>query len=646
MLSFIILSFIIFTIRLVDWQIINHEYYRIRANSSNIYFIKTDPVRGEILDCDGVGLAVNDTGYKIVIDRLLVENGKENELIVNAVKLLESLNCSWIDILPIKLEGEEFCFEQDRESQIKDLKKILNLSEKTTASECMETMINKYKAQGFSKPEQRIVCSVRTNIVKNGGNYSKGTPYVLADNVSKDAVIVICEKSESLKGLRVHTSMIRKYINGEIAPHIVGYTGFMSSKEYEERKATYSMDAIIGKTGIEGVYEEYLRGIGGKRMIQMSPDGQVLDISEREAAKPGDTVFLTISAKLQEAANKSLKENVERAHYIASDCTSAAAVVLDVNDFSILAAASYPGYDLTRFMEDKSYYNELVNDKTVPLLNRAFSGAYAPGSIYKPLVAAAALETGNITKDETIRCTGSYNYYSGYRLHCMGVHGNAALVTALARSCNVFFAELGRRLGAERLSDFANKFGMGVKTGVELGESSGIIAGPKHCEAVGAKWYESGSSQAAIGQSDNMITPLQLATYTATLANGGNRFKTHIVKKITDYARTKVVKEFTPEFVENVGISKENLDIVKEGMREVALSGTARDFANYPIPIGAKTGTAQNSGSDHTTFICFAPYDDPKIAISVVIAHGVSGMASKNVARDIMNCYFDLNKEQ
>ncbi len=640
---FAILIFGIFVFRLADWQVVNSEYYKLRANSSNIYFVNTDPVRGEIVDCDGVGLAVNDAGYKVIIDRLSIDKQKENEVILSAVKLLEKLNCQWIDVLPIKLEKEEFCFEKDKESQIEFLKKFLKVSEDATANVCMEKLIEKYKVYDFSKNEQRIICSVRLNMDKVSGYSARAVPYVLADSVDRNSVMIISEKSDVIKGIRIHTSLVRKYINGEIAPHIVGYVGFMSSEEYQKRKESYSMDAIIGKTGIEGVFEDYLRGIGGKRMIQMSRDGGIMNVSEKEPSKPGNTVFLTISSKLQEIAHKSLKENVERAHSLgARDCVSGATVVLNVKDFSVLAAATYPSYDLSKFMEDKSYYSELAKDPSIPLLNRAFMGAYAPGSIYKPLVAATALETGKIKPDETIRCTGGYNYYRGYRLGCMGVHGNISLKNALSKSCNVFFAELGRRIGAQCLGEFANKFGIGVKTGIEIGESVGVVAGPDHSAKVGSKWYESGSSQAAIGQSDNMITPLQLATYTASIANGGYRYKTHLVSKIVNYARNQVIKEIHPELIEKVGISEENLNIVKEGMREVAVSGTARDFVGYPIPIGAKTGTAQNSGSDHTTFICFAPYDDPQIAISVVIAHGKSGIASKNVARDIMNEYFNL----
>lgn len=638
--------FLLFIFRLIDWQIINAEYYKARANSSNTYCVNTDPVRGEILDCDGISLAVNDTGYKVIIDRLVIEQGKENELILETVKLLESLENSWIDILPIKLEDNSFIYMDDKESQIKVLKKTLELSEQSSAQECITKMISKYRIPDtYSNEDIRILCSIKYNMDRKAGYYSKSTPYILADDINKDSVVILLEKSEYLKGIRIQSSLTRKYVNGEIAPHIIGYTGFMSSEEYEKRKETYSMDAVIGKTGIEGAFEEFLRGHGGKRMIQMSKDGKIMNISDKEPATAGNTIFLTLSSKIQEIANESLKRNIQQSKNSGAwDCESGAVVALNVNDFSIIAAATYPNFDLAKFMEDKSYYSELATDKRVPLLNRAFSGAYAPGSIYKPLVACAALQEGLVTPDEPIYCGGSFNYYKGYRLGCMGVHGAAKLVLALARSCNVYFAELGRRLGAELLGTWAKKFGIGIKTGVEIGESSGVLAGPKHSEDVGSKWYESGSSQAAIGQSDNMFTPLQLATYVATIANGGNRYKTHLVKKITDYSRNEVIKEFGAELIENVGISEENLRAVKEGMREVVKSGTARDFANYPIEVAAKTGTAQNSGSDHTTFICFAPYEKPEIAIAVVIAHGRSGMTSKNVARDIMNEYFHIDK--
>lgn len=642
--AFIFVIFGLFVARLADWQIINYNYYKIRANSSNIYFVMTDPVRGEILDRDGNGLVINDTGYKVVLDRLLIAKDDENGLILRLVKALEKFGNDWTDILPIKYENGEFTFFDGQESEINTFKKVMKFPEDCTASECMGKMVSKYKLDAFSPEDRRIICSVKYNMEKNGIYFSRSTPYILADGISKETVVFLSERTEEFRGVRIQTSIVRKCVDGELAPHILGYTGLMSAEEYETHKSDYPLDAIIGKTGIEGVFENFLRGIGGKRMIQISKDGGIVDVSEKEPAVSGNTLFLTISSKLQKVANESLAANVKKSGV--RDCTSGAVVALDVRDFSVLAASTYPSYDLDKFTHDKSYYSELYADVSKPMLNRAFSGAYAPGSVYKPLVACAALATGNITPEEKIHCGGSFNYYHGYRLKCMGVHGSINIITALAKSCNVFFAELGRRLGAEALKLWANKFGVGVKTGVEVGESSGIVAGPEHSEKVGAKWYESGSSQAAIGQSDNMITPIQLATYVATIANGGRRGRTHLVKTITDYSRNNVIRNFGFEPVENINISPEDLDVVKRGMREVAVSGTARDFANYPIKIAAKTGTAQNAGSDHTTFVCFAPYENPEIAIAVVIAHGKSGALSKNVARDIMNSYFNLEQKE
>lgn len=643
LLAFFVVTIGIFTARLADWQILNHSYYKTRANSNNIYFVTTDPVRGEIVDCNGEGLVINDTGYKVVLDRLLVEKNNENSLIVRVISMLEKFGDRWIDVLPIELENGEFKFSDNRDDEIKTLIKVLKFPENITAQECVDNMILKYKAEEFSPDEQRIICSVKYNMEKIGVYFAKSTPYILSDSISKEAVMVLSERSDEYKGARVQTSIVRKCVDGRIAPHILGYTGFMSAEEYESRKNDYAMDSIIGKAGIEGVFENFLRGIGGKRMIQISNSDGTVDVSEKEPAISGNTLFLTISSKLQKVAEESLKRNVEavRSKGVA-DCNSGAAVVLDTRDFSVLAAATYPGYDLNKFMQERSYYSELCEDPTKPLINRAFMGAYAPGSIYKPLVACAALGAKVVTPDEKIHCGGSFNFYRGYSLKCMGVHGYANMVTALTKSCNVYFAELGRRLGAETLKNWANKFGIGIQTGIEVSESKGVIAGPEHSEQVGTKWYESGSSQAAIGQSDNMLTPIQMATYVATIANNGKRGRTHLVKKITDYSRNNIVREFGFEMAGTVDIAQEDLNVVKQGMREVAISGTARDFANYPVQIAAKTGTAQNSGSDHTTFVCFAPYDNPQIAISVVIAHGKYGTASKNVARDIMDCYFEI----
>ena len=646
-LIFVIIIFILFFARLINWQIIKHEYYKERANSSNVYFINTEPVRGEILDRNGVGLAVNQTGYKIFLDRLHISKNTENDLLVKITNFLNSKNEPWTDVLPIYVNNDEYFFDEDKISEIKLLKKFLKLHENSSATDCINYMISKYipenNSELYTKQEIRNICSIKYNLDKNSILYYKSVPYVISNNINKNTALEILEKNREFSGIRIQSSLTRSYVSKDLLSHIIGYIGSMSHEEFEEKKQNYSMDEKIGKSGIEKKFESFLHGKGGKRHVQISKTGEITKILEKDQAVSGNTVYLTISSELQKIANESLKNNIEKIKKTGvKDCNSGAVVVLDTRDFSILAAASYPSFDLEKFMEDRSYYTELINDPAVPLLNRAFCGAYAPGSIHKPLVALASLEEHKLEPDEKISCTGSFNFYRNYRLHCMGVHRSINLVTALARSCNVFFAELGRRLGAELLESWAKKFGLGVKTGVELSESIGIVAGPEHSKKVGSRWYESGSSQAAIGQSDNMFTPLQLATYVATIANNGVRYRTHLLYKITDYSREKIIQNYEPEILETIDISQENLTLVKEGMRQVVLSGTARDFASFPVPIAAKTGTAQNSGSDHTTFICFGPYENPEIAIAVVIEHGVSGMASKNIARDILNYYFSI----
>lgn len=643
-LIILFLPFFLFTARLVDWQIINADQYRKRAQNNSAYLIKTSAPRGEIVDKDGEGIVVNSTGYRVIIDRIEAGRESENYVISEAVNLLEILNVSWRDTLPIIVESGTYKFSNEKESQVLALKKYLRIKSDATAEECMEKLIKKFNCENFSVEEKRIICSVRYNTSKSGGASARAMPYILADDVSREVMSVVAEYSSKLKGLRVEASAIRTMSDGYFAPHIIGYTGSMSSEEYEKYKETYSMDELIGKTGIEKIMEKYLRGKSGKRILQRVLDGHVMGFVEQEPAIPGNTVYLTISSKLQKAANKSLETWIAKACEMGvEDCRSGAVVVLNVKDFSVLAASTYPSYDLNRFIEDSSYYSELVNDKEgVPLLNRAFNGSFAPGSVYKPLIATAALQENLLEDDEKINCSGGFSYYKGYTLKCMGKHGSINVLTALEKSCNVFFAELGRRLGAERIKKYANRFGLGVLTGIELPESTGIVAGPEHSKLNGTHWYESGASQAAIGQSDNMFTPIQLATFAATIANNGNRFKTYLIKKVVDHNKNKIIVENSVENVNSVNVSDKNIQIIKEGMRKVVTSGTARVFADYPIEIAAKTGTAQNSGSDHTIFVCFAPYENPEIAMAVVIANGKHGVISKGVARDVLNSYFGI----
>ena len=313
--------------------------------------------------------------------------------------------------------------------------------------------------------------------------------------------------------------------------------------------------------------------------------------------------------------------------------------MLDVSDFSVLASASYPTYDLNKYSEYSDYYIKLAQDENSPMYNRAFVGSFACGSVFKPCVAAAALEEGILDNKTEIYCSQYYDYYPTNVVECMHYHGSLDVTGAITQSCNYFFAEAGRRLGIDTMYLYAERFGLGEYTGIEVEESSGTLAGRDS-----TSWLPGNTVQAAIGQSDNAFTPLQLAAYAATIANDGTRQKVHVIDKITNYERTQTVEDYsTPETVCTSGVSQENLDIVQNAMLSVTQSsqGTAYSmFGDYKVKVAAKTGTAENAGSDHTTFICYAPYDKPEVAIAVVLEHGAKGMYSMQVAKDLLDAYF------
>ena len=638
----------VFCVRLVDWQVIKGEQYLQRANTSYAYEVETKARRGEILDVNGIPLAINESGRTIVFDRIYMEKGSENKIILELTNLLNKKGEKWIDSLPIELTSSgTYEYMKNKEEEIAKMQKTLMLNSYVTADECMAKICKDFGIEGYTKKQERTIGSVRYGMKENGYENSMTAPYTFAENISNETVAIVAEKS--IAGVEIGSSDIRKYVNPTLIPHVIGTIGKLSKEQYDRLKDSYKMDDIIGKDGIEAAYEKYLKGKDGKKIIETTGNGAVLGSNVTNGTIPGNTVYLTIDARLQQVANKTLEKNVNAARAQNGACKSGSIVMLNVKDFSVLAAATYPNYDLQKYYEDDKYrVQQMTDEANKPLINRAFNGAFTPGSIYKPVVACAALEEGAINKDTSIYCGGRFYYdpsnTSEYIKCSTGPHGAISVVRALAGSCNAFFAETGRRLGIESLDLYASRFGLGTTTGIEVSESKGILAGPEYSKSVGQTWYGGSTPQAALGQSDNLFTPVQLATYTATIANGGNRYRTHIVKKITDYVRQNVIEENnsdSPELIENVGVSEKTLETVKEGMRSVVTSGTASNFANYPVKIAGKTGTAQNNTShDHTTFICFAPYDKPEIAIAVVLEYGSSSTFSKGVAKDMLDAYF------
>ena len=649
-LTLLLAAMAVFSARLIRWQIFQSDYYNDIALTSTEYNVSTDAIRGEIYDVNGVPLAVNKTGYRVLINKIFMPDEELNATVVKLVALLESCGCKWIDELPIIVDANgEYAFDEERSSEIADLKSKdnLNMNPYSTAAECMAKLVERYECGDYSKKQQRDIISVRYNMSRVG--YTRSTPYVFAEKITERAMNVISENMQSVRGVETESTAIRVYENGSVAPHIVGVTGLISAEEYTQMKSKgYGYTDEIGKSGIENAFEKELRGSGGTRTYEMDSNGNVTSY-DSITSKPGNSVYLTIDSKLQKTAQKALKEAVKEANDYAksvddkekgADCSGAAIVVMKVSDFSVICSANYPTYDLSKYYSD---YEKLVSDKTVPLFDRAFMGALAPGSTFKPLVASAALQEKAITTKTHIDCQGVYTK-NGLKLWCMGFHGPIDMYQGIRDSCNVFFAETARLVGIENIDKYAKRCGLGVKTGVEIIESRGTLAGPEYSREMGSEWYDSFVSPAGIGQSDNQFTPLQLATYAATLANNGVRLRAHVVDKVVSYEGNDIIYETEPEIMDNMGVSVQNLKEVQKAMNIAANNYSA--LQDFPVQIAGKTGTAENAGSDHANFICYAPYDKPEIAVGVMVEHGAKSTVAINAAKKVMREYFGIKEEK
>ena len=651
--------FLIFAARLADWQLIHGAEYRSLSEHSTGYTVKTEPIRGEILDRNGEGLVINRTRYRVTLDKLYIDRDKLDDTILLLIDILGKTDDKWNDPLPIKVSGDSFVFADNSEDEIDELRgeDCLDLMN-ADADSCVTALRERYEVKGsYTASQLRDILSVRYGMELD--NWSADEPYIFADNVGEATVGAVSENTQGVGGVDVCTYLVRSAQKPSLAPHILGALGAISEEEYNKKTSegkSYALTDYIGKFGIELAFEDQLKGESGTKVISRSSDGTIIDTVETENARPGSTVWLTIDSGLQAVAARSLETNVRAARefgeqecrlqnktHLGEDCRCGAAVMLDVSDFSVLAAASYPTYDLNKYSKYDDYYVRLTEDENAPMFNRAFSGAFACGSVFKPCVALAALEEKTITPSTVINCTQHYKFYPTNVVECMHYHGNLDVNGAITQSCNYFFAETGRRLGIETMYLYAERLGFGEYTGLEVEETKGTLAGRDSKD-----WMPGNTVQAAIGQSDNAFSPVQLATYAATLANNGVRLRTHVVSKITDYRRSMVLADYSkPQTVCEGGVSEKNQKTVKKAMRDVAHDpdGTAyKVFGGYKVKIAAKTGTAENAGSDHTTFICYAPYDKPEVAVAVVLEHGAKGQFSMQVAKDLLDAYFGLKK--
>lgn len=697
-------------LRLADLQLVNGAAYRQQAQRTIVRTYSQPAARGEILDRYGRPLISNALGFSITFDYFAWDEETQNETILRLCEIAEEAGLEYHDSLPVSaaapfsytfssLEDEEAkkiktFFEDNRERwsikiqrpktppqkewrKEQDLKTqcvtgvamaanaaspkaIVRTLEETSAGELMDLLREKYKIdETYNSAQARRIAGVRYEMEQQEFS-AANNPYTFASQADVDTVALVKERSSLLPGVTITVDNVRQY-NTTYASHVLGRVGKIWKEEYDELKDQgYGLNAILGKDGLEKAYESYLRGQDGKRSVETNSAGDVLAEREAEPAHPGDNIVLTLDLDLQAVAEESLARNIqqirERNQYRRSggwDAEGGAAVVIEVDTGGILACASYPAYNLETFSAD---FQTLMDDPLKPMFNRAVSGAYPPGSTFKPVTALAALESGVVTTQTRIRDAGPYMFYasSGYTPACWiwndrrGSHGNINISEALKYSCNYYFYEASRLMGIETLNTYAKQLGLGQKTGVEIpGEVAGTLAGPESREARGGDpWMPGETLQAAIGQSEQQFTPIQMANYMATILNGGTHYQPHFLKQAMSYDYGEVVEDYQPIVLDQMEIAPETIEAIKEGMRGVVTDdGTAASiFRNYPIAIGGKTGSAQTTGdrsrSAHGVFISFAPYDDPQIAVFVLVEHGGSGGNVAPIVRDIYDAYF------
>ena len=664
---------IILIVQLFNLQIIHGTEYREQSNTRLTRESTLKAARGNILDRSGNILVSSSQRFDLELYKSKINTKTLNDTILKIVNVLEKYNASYTDTFPINIDPFEFKIS---DTTLTNWKKNNNIDENATAEEAFYKFKEKYKIENEDISEVRKIIAIRYAIVKEG--YSSTKSITIAKDISREAVAEFNENGDEFPGINISVQPVRQYKEGTLASHILGYAAKIGADEYKEKKDTYTQNDIIGKTGIEALFEEYLKGKDGTKQIDMAVDGTITAEAVTEEAVAGSDIVLTIDSKLQKISEQALKENIEKIRNggfgKVYDAKGGSCVVMNVKTGEVLAMVSYPDYNPQSFANGISNeeWQSYLQNESYPLLNKTIQSAYEPGSIFKMVTAVAGLESGNITLNERINDTGVYKkyntdwkcwYYTDYHVG----HGYLNVIGAIAKSCNFFFYETADRMGIDTLDKYAKYFGLGTKTNIELpDETSGILASKEYVKSIDRTWNPGDTINAAIGQGYNKFTPLQMTKYISMIANGGNKIDVSIVKTIQNADGTEASKEEINNFVnqklgiseeaneEEITLNKEYLEAVKEGMRSVTSgeSGTAyARFKNFNIEVGGKTGSAEAgqdaNGKDivNAWFAAFAPYDDPEIAVVVMVENGGHGNYTAEAVRNIMAEYFGMNTQ-
>ncbi len=652
----------LYVMRLIFLQLVNGDDFKAKATNTTDYNFTVTAARGDIVDSAGRRIATTTTSYNVVLNKLLMGDRDLDTMLQQIVELLRANGESWNDTLLIGQADAagNYAFTDDDTStsdqkQLADMKETLGLQQYATANDVMEMLVEKNDLQDFSPEWQRVLAGIHYEMDRQA--FSNVNNFVMAENVSAATVATIKEHSLQLPGVEIVETSARSYDQSDIIPAVLGRVGKITAEKwkvtdsngqvtYPLREKGYNMNDVLGISGLESVYEDELRGKDGVKTITRNSDGVIVDTKLTTVPEPGHTVQLTIDSNFQRAVDKALANNIDMINrvYNTGDmkAAAAAAVVIDVKDGGVLAASNYPSYDQNLYATN---YSEYSSDPSLPLFNRALQGLYTPGSTFKPAVAVAALDSGLINQYSTVYCNGVYNYFKDYHPRCTrhGHSGNIDVVTAIKWSCNIFFYDVGRRLTSDVYDAYAYKLGLGQRTGVEVGEAVGRLTTKSD-----SNYMASLDVQAAIGQGNTVVSPIQLATYAATLANNGTRYRTHFVKAILDTNTGEVLSETKPEVMDVIEGTGNTFELVRQGMKQVP-STISGKISSYPVPIACKTGTPQRSETYapgkhylNAMMVAYLPADDPQIAIGISIEYGGYGARIGDLVVDIANAYFAL----
>ncbi len=685
-MAVLILGFAVaFVIRLVNIEVTGQGYTE--DSSRGNFRTRTEPIqalRGEIFDRNGKPLVTNEYYYEIYLDAgsLPSSNVKRNGTILSLMKDAGICGESGKFTLPdspfmeiMNQSGTEVNYEystvyMDTVYGRRLTKLILELfdeEELPPAADAVDKLRERYGLvdedgnRVYTEDEDTLLFRVRTDMELK--NFSPSEPYTILKDVGLELITRIGE--DALRGVKTNKVVTRVFGYPGVASHLIGRTGKIQADKAEYYKELgYPVNAVVGLTGAEAAFEEYLRGVDGEKTVVEDEFGNVIDEYVSKEPVAGNNVYLTIDIDIQADAERALKNNIdlivaeaedrdEDESCVGEDANAGALTLIKVETGEVIAAATYPSYNLVTFDED---YAKLREDENSPLFNRALEGTYAPGSTFKPGVAAAALQEGVITPYTEFECAGQYNRFeeTGFHPACWiynmfkGRHGYLAVTKAIEVSCNCFFYETGYQLTIKNMNRYCKGYGLGQPTGSEISEKTGVLAGPEYREEHGLEaWTDGQTITAAIGQSDNLFTPLQMSVYVSTLLNHGTRYKAHFLYQVRSFSTGEVVKEFEPEIMDNsVTLSDETVYTVLAGMKNVVENGSAAQvFTDYPIAIGGKTGTAQvkKTESDNAVFTAFAPFNSPEVAATCVIEHGASGSMAGHAVRDTFTSYFKLD---